>query len=98
PANVFGAASRGRASMERRRCSRRERVNSDHATHETEGRNLQNSAVRLLTLEAINVLAAALLGNTRFPPRGQTRIDPLPTNAMIRRLAHLDDDHHGCHE
>src|SRR5262249_25395619 len=53
-ANVFGAASRGRLRMERRRCSRRERVNSDPRDTRTEGRNLQNSGVRLLTREAIN--------------------------------------------
>ena len=44
--------------MERRRCSRRDRVNSDPRDTRTEGRNLQNSAVRLLTKEAINVVRA----------------------------------------
>jgi hypothetical protein len=41
--------------MERHRCSRRERVNSDPRDTRTEEKNLQNFGVRLLTWEAINV-------------------------------------------
>ena len=54
PANVFGAASCGRLWMKRRRCSRCERVNRDPRDGRSEGRNLQDSAVRLLTWEAIS--------------------------------------------
>src|SRR5262245_17085255 len=45
--------------MERRRCRRRERVNSDPRNVRTEEKILQNSGVRLLTREAINVFGPA---------------------------------------
>src|SRR4051812_18209352 len=41
-----------------------------------------------------DLLAAAVLREMRFPPFRQPRVERLPPNAMIRRLAHLDDDHH----
>jgi hypothetical protein len=47
---------------EDRRCSRRESVNSDPRDTRTEGTILQNSAVPLLTREAINGLAGDLRG------------------------------------
>src|SRR5215470_7723736 len=55
PVNVFGAASSGLPTIESRRCSRRERVNSDPRQTRTEGKNLQNSAVRLLTGRPLTV-------------------------------------------
>src|SRR5437867_10661791 len=86
PDNVFGAAACGHPRVEVRRCSRRERVNSDPRDPRTEGRILQNSGVRLLTREAINGFGGGRHRGAVMRLRASNTLRPIgPCQPGIRR-------------